>query len=201
MVVNLTNEIIVLYSSNYRAKLHVREIAKLIGKNHSSIIPHLNRLESEKVMISEIVGRNKLFSLNFDNIITRTRIIIAEEEKAIIFLQKQFFIKKMFQRLVREGFKGVICVFGSYADGTFNKTSDIDLLLIGDISKKKIDKIKELGSTYDKEIHIQKMIIKKFEEELQNNFGLIKEIVKKHVILQQTETFVNKLWNYNEKRL
>mgnify|MGYP001562552807 FL=1 len=81
MVDKTTNnklKILSLYRSNYLAQYHTREMAKLIKKSHVTLLPHLNDLEKEKVLVAKIIGKNKVYTLNIDNILTKNHLIISE---------------------------------------------------------------------------------------------------------------------------
>jgi len=204
MVENITNlgeGIIGLYRNDYLKILYVRKMAKLLGKSHVSLLPYLKKLEKGKILKSEISGRNKIYKLNLDNNLTKEHIIIAEKQRTLKFIEKEFFIKKIYDEILNLNLNGGMILFGSYVSGSYNKKSDIDLFYIGKIKEKEKMELKNLGKIYKKQIHLTVMNMKQFNKALENNVILIKEIIKNHLILQNPDIFINSLWrHYNGKR-
>ena len=94
MVENITNwklRIIGLFRQDYLAGFHTRKMAKLLGTSHVTLLPHLNALEKEKVLVFSEQGRNKVYSLNLINIIAREYMVMAEKAASIGLFQSLFF--------------------------------------------------------------------------------------------------------------
>ncbi|MBU0457153.1 MAG: nucleotidyltransferase domain-containing protein [Nanoarchaeota archaeon] len=204
MVEKTTNnkiKIIDLFRSNYLAQFHVREMAKLTKKSHVTLLPHLKDLEKDKILTPKTIGKNKIYSLNFDNIITKNYLTLSETVATTIFLEQIFLIKKITTEIFNFSFSGTIILFGSYAKKTFKEDSDIDLFYLGQITDKEIQNIKKISKIYGKTINVKKSTLKNFELGLRKKDPLIIEIIKNHVILQNPEQFINSLWRfYNERR-
>lgn len=202
MVEKSTNNkhiILNLYRSDYSSKYHVREMAKLLKKSHVTLLPHLKLLEKEKVLLSKTEGKNRKYSLNFENIITKKYMLFSEIVESINFLNDYFLLKRITSEINKLNLQGTIVLFGSYAKRTFNKDSDIDLFYIGHITPNKIKMVKKIGRVYRKTINIKKST--NFESALKKKDPLIIEIIKNHIILQNTEKFIDILWRYYyEKR-
>ena len=92
---NMKIEIISLYRIDYRNQFHIRQMAKLIGKSHVSLLPYLKELEKSNVLISKEVGKSKVFSLNLSNNQVRELLSVAEKKKSLEVLNKEIFIKKI----------------------------------------------------------------------------------------------------------
>ena len=198
---NLKLEMINLFRSNYLAQFHVREMAKLTKKSHVTLLPHLKALEKDKILISKTIGKNKQYSLNFENIITKNYITLSETIATTSFLEQIFLIKKVTKEIFNLNLSGTIILFGSYSKKTFKDDSDIDLFYLGQITDKEIQNIKNIGKTYGKIINVKKSALENFELGLRKKDPLITEIIKNHVVLQNPEQFVNALWRfYNERR-
>jgi len=201
MVENITNlgdEIINLYRGDYLKILYVREMAKLLGKSHVSLLPHLRRFEERKVLNSKISGRNKTYQLNLDNNLSKEHLTISEKQQGLKLMEKEFFIKKIYDEI--SDLNGTVIIFGSYASGNYNKESDIDLFYIGKISNKQKNQIKNMGKIYKKQIHLTVMDEEQFNKALNESISLIKEIIKNHIILQNPDYFINSLWRYYNGR-
>lgn len=198
---NIPFRIISLYRSNYLAQYHVREMAKLTKKSHVTLLPHLSALEKDKVLIAKTIGKNKVYSLNLDNILTKSHLAINELVESILFQEKVFFIKKIATETFKLNLLGSLVLFGSYAKKTFKEDSDIDIFYLGELKEAEITKIKAIGKTYGKTINLKTATIQNFEKGLRKKDALIIEIIKYHVILQNQDTFINILWRYyNEIR-
>ena len=197
---NLKLEMINLFRSNYLAQFHVREMAKLTKKSHVTLLPHLKALEKDKILISKTIGKNKQYSLNFENIITKNYITFSETIATISFLEQIFLIKKITKEIFNLSLSGTIILFGSYAKKTFHEDSDIDLFYLGQITDEEIQNIKKIGKTYARTINVKKSTLKNFELGLRKKDSLIIEIIKNHVILQNPEQFINALWRFYDER-
>jgi predicted nucleotidyltransferase len=194
-------EIINLFRGNYFGQFHVREMAKLIGKSHVSLLPHLKEFEKNKLLLSKQVGRSKVYFINFDNNQLREFLSLSEKKKTLSLINEEFLIKKLYDDFLNLNLNGCLILFGSYASGNSTKGSDIDLLYIGSIKESERKKIIDFGKTYKKEIHLVAMALKQFKEQLFKQGALIKEIVKNHVILYNHDIFINEVWRYYyEKR-
>ena len=174
---------------------------KLIEKSHVGLLPNLKKLEEEKFLLSKQVGKSKVFSLNLNNNQTKELILLAEKKRTLELLNKEFFIKKIYDEYIKTNLNGCLILFGSYASGINTKESDIDLIYIGEISNNEKEIIKDLGKVYNKEIHLTIMGLEEFKEQLHKQNALIKEIIKNHIILYNHDFLINELWRYyDEKR-
>jgi len=203
MVENINNtklELISLFRSNYFAQFHIREMAKLIGKSHVSLLPHLRSFESDRILLSKNVGRSKVYSLNLDNNQVREFLSLSEKRETLILLKKEFFIKKLYDEFIGLNLRGCLILFGSYASLTHNKESDIDLLYIGEIKETEKKKIKDFSKVYNKEIHMASMNLNQFKKQLSKQGALVKEVVKAHIILYSHDIFINEVWRHYYER-
>jgi predicted nucleotidyltransferase len=196
IITNKQLEIISLFSSNYLKSFHTREIAKLLGKNHVSLLPHLKKLIKGKILISKINGKNKNYFLNLNNNLVLNYLNMSENMKSIVYLKKNFLIKKINQELFNLNLDGSFILFGSYVKGNFDEKSDIDLLYLGNIKESEIKKIKNIGEIYGKIINIKKSTLKNFEIGIRKKDSLIIEIIKNHILLKNKDIFINYLWRY-----
>ncbi len=204
MVAKITDNkfrIISLYRSNYAAQYHIREMAKLTKKSHVTLLPHLHALEEDKILIAKITGKNKVYSLNLDNILTKHYLTISELSESIRYQEQVFLIKKITMEISKLNLSGSLILFGSYAKRTFNDESDIDVFCLGDLKDAEIIKIKAIGKMYGKTINLKTATIKNFENGLRKRDTLIMEILPHHAILQNPDQFINALWrHYHEIR-
>ena len=203
MVENINNikiDIISLYRTDYLNQFHIREMAKLIGRSLVSLLPHLKKLESDKILLYKQIGRSKVYFINFNNNQVREFLALSEKKKTLEFLNKYIFIKKIYDDFINK-LDGCFILFGSHASETYTKESDIDLLYLGEITEEKKREIKEFSKIYGKKMHLIYMTLREFKEQLLKQNALIKEIIKNHIILYNHDTFINEIWRYYyEKR-
>jgi predicted nucleotidyltransferase len=109
--------------------MSTRVIARKVKAQYSQVWSELRRLERAGLLLSETAGRMKLFRVNPECAILpelRTMLIKTEGLGDTV--------RKALQGLpVKAAF-----VYGSFADGTADLASDIDLMIIGDVPAEKL---------------------------------------------------------------
>ena len=189
------------FCADYRARFHVRQMAALLKMNHATAALALKKLESKNVLKSEQEGRNKKYFLNLDNPSAEQYIKNMENARTLVFLEDNFMFKKMAGELAPVFRETPIMLFGSYVKGNYNKESDIDILIIKDRNGKIIKSLSGFGTRHGKAVQTQRMTQDSFEKGLRERDTLVLEIVKNHIILNNSDTIVNMLWRYyNEIR-
>ena len=145
----------------------------------------LNYLEKKRILKSKVEGKNKYFSLNLENIKTKSYLLQSEIHQTDLFMEKYSQFKtflKSFDTTVP------IIVFGSFARFTADKNSDLDLLVI---SKKEINLPFHLLPFKPHRINMsEKIFLKALEEQA----DLIKEIEENHIILNNHSFYINMMW-------
>jgi hypothetical protein len=183
-------EVISLFRGDYKARFYLREISKLSKLPLKTCQNTLTNLEKAKILKSKIEGKNKYFSLNLENIKTKSYLQQAEIYQTDLFLEKypQF---KMFLKSLKT--TAPIIVFGSFAKFTADKNSDLDLLIITD---------KELNLPFHLlpfKPHQINMPEKMFLKAIDKQEDLIKEIEENHIILNNHSFYINTMWGYYGK--
>jgi len=168
-------------------------MAKYLGISHVTLIPHLKRLESDRILKSQKTGKNKEYFLNFKNTIVEKYMSIAETLETVKFLNKHFLVKKIYEEISSPD-GGSLILFGSWAKSYATEESDIDIFILGEMPDDKSKQIIKVGEIYGKKINVKTSSIKNFDDELKNGIPLIKEIVEGHIILENPDLFVNLLW-------
>ena len=182
-------KVLTAFLPDYSAKMHVRQIARVINMNRQTASATLKKMEQARIMDSEIEGRNKLYFINKSSPKTKILLENAENAKKLDICKK-----KEISRLIDYLDEGaVVLLFGSYAKGNERASSDIDILFIGRGKK-------NLG-TFEKEtareVQIFKMSEKQFLGKLLRKDHLVIEAVRNHVCLRNTERFVDLMWRAN----
>ncbi len=175
---------------NFNNEITIRQLSKesevpyttthrLIGKNEE-----LFRINKK--------GNVRLISLNFEDNIIKNYLILSERRKAESFIVKQ----PQFRVLKGELPKGdySLILFGSRAEGKHREKSDVDLCIINRDGKRNINfsRFELLFKLEINPICLSNKEFKKMLKEKEQN--LVKEIIKKHIILHGEEYFWNLIW-------
>ena len=181
--------IIELFLGDYNKRFYLRELALLLNKPHQTIKPYVKELVKENILIENRRKNIVEYSLNLKNKKIIDYLVISEKERLIEKLNGAVLLNVLHEKLSNYFLENSFIVFGSSVN-EIRKNSDIDLLVIG---KKNISKeIKSFEEVYNKKIHkIQITDLKKVSH------SLIKEIYKKHLILNNTEEVINFFWRLN----
>ena len=166
-------EVIILYRENYKAEFYLRQISRLTKLPLKTCQNILSVLEKDKILKSKTEGKNKYFSLNLENIKTKSYLLQAEIYKTDIFLETYPQIKTFLKSL---NTNTPIIVFGSFAKLKADKDSDFDLLIISE----KEQKVPFHIIPYT--IHQVKLSENSFIKAVREQEALIKEIGENHII-------------------
>ena len=193
-ITQTTLKIIGLYADNYKKSIHLREIARETDVDVKSIQLQLKKLERINVLSSILKGKNKEYTLNLNNIITKYYLIMAEGFTSIIYLKKHFLIKKILDEIGKKVDEPLI-LFGSFVKGGHTKESDIDIFVI---SEKKMDKrmVLETSVLVNRDINIKSSNKTQFFNGLKNKDPLVNEVVSNHIILKGIDQFCEIMWRY-----
>lgn len=183
--------ILSLYLEDFSKSFYLREIARVLKKSHVSLIPHLKELVEGKILIAKKVGRNRMYSLNFDNYFVCDYLIVVEKLKSISFLKSNSLLRKFYFEF--DDYNLDVILFGSFARGNFNSESDVDILILGNLSSSKKKRIKDFGKSYSRDFHVVNFSVGDFYSSKENPF--VKEILKNHIVLSGADKFVKKRWD------
>ena len=180
-------EVIALYRGNYKAQFYVRQISKLTKLPLKTAQNVLLNLEKNKILKSKIEGKNKYFSLNLENIQTKSSLLQAEIYKTDLFLdnypQFKTFLKSLNTNIP-------LILFGSFAKLKADKDSDVDLCIVSE----KEQKLPFHLLPY--KMHQVKMSENSFRKALKEKETLLKEIEENHIILDNHSFYITVMWEY-----
>ena len=185
------SKIIQLYLEDYSKKYYLGEFAKILNKPHQTIKPYVESLIKKNLFTMAERGRITEFGLNFQNYLIYDYLVIAEKEKLIQRLNEDSLLDILFEDLSAHMGKNTFIIFGSSAI-KLRKGSDIDILVIG--SKMPEKTIENFTNIYNKEVHIHR--IKSLKEATKL---FIKEVYRKHLILNNTESIVRYFGGIHEQ--
>ncbi len=193
-ITQTTLKLVELYANDYTKALHLREIARETRVDVKAIHLQLRKLERISILSSTTRGRNKEYSLNLDNIVTRYYLIMSEIFAAVIYLEKNFLIRKIIHE-VEDKIDGPIILFGSFVGDRHVKESDVDMFVI---SEKKIDRriVLETARRINHDINIRSTSGAKFLSGLRGDDPLVKEVLTNHIVLKGADRFCDIVWRY-----
>jgi len=179
----LRNKILLHFFSNVDDELYLREMARRLKEDPGNLSKELAKLELEGIFVSQFRGKQKYFFLN-------KTYPLFNELKSIIF--KTIGIKGSLQKIINKT-NGVVTAFiyGSFATGKENASSDIDLCLIieGNVfnEDKLISKIDGLEKTIFREVNYIYYSEEEWEKQINENDGFIENIKTGPIIVLKGE--------------
>ncbi len=193
-----TLKVLALYRNDYAAVFHLREISRRTEVDVKAIQLQLRKLEEGGVLVSTRRGRNKEYSMNLENSITKYHMILAETFVSIGALRGNYMLKKVATE-VGDATTGMLILFGSFAKGIADDDSDVDLFLVAE-DEFDADAIEDIGNIVGRRISIISSTKKEFDEGILGEDPFLREIVSNHVVLRGTDEFCEAMWRYHVKR-
>lgn len=187
--------VLIPYLGNYKAKFHIREIARKMEMNHRTVALALKRLENREIVRHIVSGRNKMYFLNMDNPYTKNFLRDVESYRHGRLLNVDI-IRELYDSIMQPPFpRTPVIIFGSYAKGSHTKKSDIDILLLGK-NEKILKAVKKFELKYDRIVHTQVFSPGRFLDGIKEKEPLFMEILEDHIIINNQEAFVDILWRH-----
>ncbi len=185
MLHNKYYHILSQFAGDYKKSIHGRSLVNKVPLSQKAIALTLKELEEQSILKSKRTGNLVFYSLNLKTNI-KDLILITEIQNKIIFLKRY----KKLAYILKEDSR-VVGIFGSYAKGKNKPDSDIDIFIIGNKIRKDYD---EKGKIFDLNISIKYFNDDEFSDLLKQKNPLTNEIVENHIIIFNTETFINMIW-------
>ena len=174
-----------LFVGNYQNEVHGREAARELGMNQKTVANVLLRLEKDNILRSRTMGRNRLYKLNLSNPALMHILSMVEEEKAVLFREESNLGRDFIDALVKSG-SPLVLIFGSYANGTQKKKSDVDILTLSPFHAD----LSDVQKFYKIKVSVKEYTEGEFKEALKSGDFLITEVLRKHVVLVGSDLFV-----------
>ena len=103
---------------------NARQLSSKIGAQYNAVWKELRNLEAAGLLLSSQSGNQRLYQLNADNpLLSALR---------SIFINTVFLGDRLREQLAPIENVHAVFVFGSFADGSFDQNSSVDLLILGD---------------------------------------------------------------------
>ena len=110
-----------------KGKSHIREIARKLKTNQTSVKRRLDELYKQNIVDYRIEGKNYVYFIK-KSLEARSFVIISESYSFILFLKKYLYLKGMIKKITEKENIDMAIIFGSYAKSIANKSSDIDFI-------------------------------------------------------------------------
>jgi predicted nucleotidyltransferase len=176
-------EILRLFLFNPENTFYQRQVSALTSQSIRGVQREVVKLQKIGLIESSVQGNRIYYKVN-------KKCPIFEELKNILF--KSVGIAEVLKKNLKENNIKIAFIYGSYARGEENLLSDIDLLIIGNISSKELSHIlakpkKELG----REINYAVFPIKEFKQKLIRKDHFLSSILreKKIFIIGEEDEF------------
>jgi len=166
---DIVNKVLGYYFLNPKARHYVRELAELLKLDPGNLSRKMLELKKEGFFLSENEGKNRYFILN-------KKFPLLKEYESIY--EAKFGVVKSLEISLKE-IKGIkkAYIFGSYAKGSFEEGSDIDLLVVGDNDHTKISRaISVLEKRWYREINLVDFSEKEFNQKIKSKDFFIENI-------------------------
>lgn len=168
-----------IIESLLKSENHIRGLARILGTNQTTIARKVQELSHENIVDFKQEGKNKVFFVK-KSLEARHFVYQVENYKLLKILKKYPQLRRVIEMIQNNHKLNLAILFGSYAKGTANKESDIDIYIDTENLK-----IKEEIELIDSKISVK---IGKFN----NDSLLIKEIIKNHIIIKGFEEYYDK---------
>ena len=185
-------EVLAFLINNLNSEYSIREIAKYLKKPYVKAHKSIKRLSNQKIVSITIKGKSHYCKVDVNN--NLDVICFIEYQKSKEFLLRHKKIKLALDEIANsvKSANYSLIIFGSYAKGTSDKNSDLDIAAItSKEDKEEAEKaIKSAKMISSLNIHSLEFTYQEFIEMLkskQNNAG--KEIAKNRIILKGAEQF------------
>ena len=160
---------------NPTSKFHLNDIARKTGVSPSAVVKECALLLSLALVKRSVQGNLRLYGINRESVIY--------DELKRIFLKYEFLDELFARRLQSERVKYAL-IYGSFAKGTENEGSDVDLLVVADIEEDKLLKaVNEVERKTGREVNYNLWTESEFAEKARNQIPLLREISKTPVIM------------------
>jgi predicted nucleotidyltransferase len=148
-------DILTLFFGNPSKKYYVRQIERLLGYSVGSIGIELKRFKKDDLFLTEKTGNLVYYKLNQGH-------PLYEELKSIV-MKSSGIVQRLKEALLLFVNIDVAFIYGSYASGEAKSSSDIDIMIMGDVeSPDVVSVLSELEIKFDREINFTLYTRKEF---------------------------------------
>lgn len=165
-------EVLKLFFLRSSGRHYMREISSLTDQPVRAIQRELARLEAAGLIVSRVEGNRKYFQAN------RQSPVFSELRSLMV---KTAGIEDQLKKILREQSKSiqVAFIFGSFARGSEIAASDIDLMVIGDITSREFSRLlSPLKEELDREMNPVVIRAREFQENVDRGDSFTQSILE-----------------------
>lgn len=187
---NNNTRVIMALLENEGKNISIAQLSNRIGMDYKNVYNSVKKLEKEGLITLEKFGNAFNCILNKK---AHPLIFEAEyERRKNLLVDKNILV--LYKKLNALNFPFIALIFGSYAKGTFKKSSDIDLMVIGEKNRDK--EIGRIISLLPLDIHYLFFTFEEFlSMERSKEFNVVLEAVKRNIILAGIEDYYRLMEN------
>ena len=164
------------FLTHQNEKFYLREVVKLVQEPYNAVRRELQHLERAGLLISNKSANLKYYEAN-------KNFLLYPELKRIIYLTNALG-DNLREKLDKISSIELAFIYGSTAKDEDVKTSDIDLLIVGEIDEKEFHKfISEIEKDLRREINYVIMSSDEFNNKLEKDDPFIKRVMKEDKIV------------------
>lgn len=156
--------------------LYIRELARAISAPVGALARELRRLENAGLLISKSVGHRRFYRIRSD-------------APGIAEMRRLFTLMDDALQQLADGLSGIpgielALIFGSHASGAARADSDIDVLVIGDVSERDIAPVvAAIEQHIGREVNYHLLTRKEAKAELEQGSGFLSAVLEGPVVL------------------
>lgn len=198
MLTKTQEKILMWLLSNPEEKATIRGISRKLGKSYTLVYNNIADLEKKEIIKKESVPPAQIVTLN--EYAPLEIFIDIEFKRKNNFLKKHAWIRLMLKDILKNSDNPffILMVFGSYAKGSQNEKSDLDLLIIVNDKKEIRNAENALQKAYTKiKKNINIVDTEDFKEMIKNTekLNIGNEAKKHHILLYGIEEYYNIIKN------
>lgn len=160
---------------NQAREFHLSDIARKTDLTPPAVSKEIFKLLRTGLVVRRDQGNLSFYKINKDSIIF--------EEMRKIFLKYEIFSEILSKKLAKEQIRYAL-IYGSFAKGTEQEGSDIDLLVVGDVQEDHLLKtIPKIERNTGREINFILWTEKEFKEKVYKKIPLIREILDNPLVM------------------
>ncbi len=178
--------------------INLSELIKKSGTSPNIVLNYANKLVENGILMEKAIGGEKKphirqFFPNFKSELGIMVFSLIEIEKRADFLEKYPIIKPFFLQLadLLKNKTEFCLAYGSYARLSADKTSDLDLLMVGNLTKETKRRISEVFVTFPADVSIKTETLIRFKKNISK--PLYQNMLREHVVLCGEQEFLKAL--------
>ena len=166
----IRRDILTLFFGNPSKKYYVRQIERLLGYSVGSIRRELKKFKKDDLFLTEKTGNLVYYKLNIAH-------PLYKELKSIV-MKSSGIVQRLKEALLSFINIDVAFIYGSFASGGAKSSSDIDVMIIGDVeSSDVVSGLSELEIKFDREINFTLYTKKEFLEK-KDKIEFLKDVME-----------------------